>query len=83
MFLTHAVFFLFVSHWNDVLILSGLSGPLLLGFVFSHLWSFNFKLRLIVFVSVVDFQIFEITFLAQREITVLQGKHYLSPAKQS
>ena len=29
-----AVVFLFVSHENDVLILSGLSGPLLSGFVF-------------------------------------------------
>ena len=43
-----AVVFLFVSHENDVyvLILSGLSCRLLSGFVFSHLWSFNFKLGL-------------------------------------
>ena len=82
MFFTHAVVF-FIFHENEVLILSGLSGPLLSGLVFSHLWSFNFKLRLIFFVSVVDSQIFEMAFLAQREITVLQGKHYLSPAQQS
>ena len=29
--------FFFISHENEVLILSGLSGPLLSGFVFSHL----------------------------------------------
>ena len=44
-FFTSAVV-LTVSHENDVLILSCLSAPLLSGFVFSHLWSFNFKLRL-------------------------------------
>ena len=83
MVLTRALVFLFVSHENDVLILSGLSGHCCQVLYFHTCEVLISSSDLNFFVSVVDLQIFEMTFLAQREITVLQRKHYLSPAQQS
>ena len=78
MFLTRAVVSLFVSHENDVLILRGLSGHCCQVLYFHIcevlIWSSDLKF----FVFVVDLQIFEMTFLAQRELKSLLSKESIT-----
>ena len=83
MFLLTSAVVLIFSHDYDVLILSCLPAALLSGLYFHVCEVLISSSDLNVFVSVVDLQIFEMTFFAQREITVLQEKHCLSSAQQS
>ena len=83
MFLLTSAMVLIFSHEDDELILSCLPAPLLSGLYFHVCEVLISSSDLNVFVSVVDLQIFEMTFFAQREITVLQEKHCLSSAQQS
>ena len=72
MFLLTSAMVLIFSHEDDELILSCLPAPLLSGLYFHVCEVLISSSDLNVFVSVVDLQIFEMTFFAQREITVLQ-----------
>ena len=83
MFLLTSAMVLIFSHEDDELILSCLPAPLLSGLYFHVCEVLISSSDLNVFVSVADLQIFEMTFFAQREITVLQEKHCLSSAQQS